>query len=186
MSCNREIPNMIGDRPERTSAGFRENVWRRWDACIPQHSWLKPLIWHVHDVRAPFFQDIASLPPDDLMQFTCDLWSLKLYCRRLQSVIAHVFLILPGEGDRCFSVTLWQRREKREKKKKKTKMCKSSLTLHQSALPSGHENITVFITVTTLERKEKKKALQSTAGRGFSAAEKTRARRWRMSHFISP
>lgn len=55
----------------------------------------------------------------------------------------HMFLILPWEDNHCFSLILWKQR----------KMCKSSLTLHQSALPPGPENITVFIIVTTQGKK---------------------------------
>lgn len=56
----------------------------------------------------------------------------------------HMFLILLREENRCFLLILWQQR----------KMCKSSLTLHQSTSPSGPENITAFITATTLNTKK--------------------------------
>lgn len=47
----------------------------------------------------------------------------------------HMFLILPWVDNHCFSLILWKQR----------KMCKSSLTLHQSTLPPGPENIRVLL-----------------------------------------
>lgn len=47
----------------------------------------------------------------------------------------HMFLILRSEDNHCFSLILWKQRN----------MCTSFLALHQSALPSGPENIAVFL-----------------------------------------
>ena len=76
----------------------------------------------------------------------------------------HMFLIRPWEDNHCFSLILWKQR----------KMCKRSLTLHQSALPPGPENITVFIIATTQGTPPPKfSVVKSTTGGIFILCKKT-------------
>lgn len=91
-------------------------------------------------------------PLDDLMQFTCVQQPQRLYCHRLHTVIGICFWFCL---ERIIIVFHWYYGS-REK-------CKSSLTLHQSTLPPGPENITIFIIVTT-QSKKSLSAVKSTTG----------------------